>query len=86
MYECFQGLKTNKQVVFDMDKLDCIDDDAFKARFAYNKDQFKQISRFIKVSKSKYVGVYLCKLCISFSSKQLAFLFGVGRIVRTNNG
>jgi len=31
MYECFQGLKTNKHVVFDMDKLDSIDDDIFKA-------------------------------------------------------
>jgi len=26
MYECFQGLKTDKQVIFDMDKLDSIDD------------------------------------------------------------
>jgi len=41
MYECFQGLKTDKQVVFDMDKLDSVDNDTFKTWFAYNKDQFK---------------------------------------------
>jgi len=50
MYECFQGLKTHKQV-FDMNKLHSINNDTFKAWFAYNKNQFKQN---IKVSKPKY--------------------------------
>jgi len=77
MYECFQELKTDKQVVFDKDKFDFIDD-TFKTWFAfYNNDQFKQICNFVKVSKPKYVGVFLCKLCKSLSNKQLAFLFGV---------
>jgi len=26
MYKCFQGLKTDNQVIFDMDKLDSIND------------------------------------------------------------
>jgi len=44
---------------------------------SYNKDQFKQICSFIKVSKPKYVGVFLYKLFTSLSNKQLAFSFGV---------
>jgi len=40
---------------------------------AYNKDQFKQICNFIKVSKPKYVGVFLYKLRTPLSDKQLIF-------------
>jgi len=38
MYECFQGLKTDKRVIFDIDKLLLM---MRQAWFAYNKDQFK---------------------------------------------
>jgi len=65
-----------------MDKLDSIDD-TFKAWFAYNKHQFKQICSFIKVSKLKYVDV-LCKLCNFLSNEQLTFLFGDSEQMITN--
>jgi len=57
-----------------MDKLDySLDDDIFKALFAYNKYQFNQICSFIKVSKPKYIGVFLCKLRTSLSNKHQTF-------------
>jgi len=61
-----------------MDNLDSINDDTFKAWFVYNKDQFKQIYSFIKVSKPKYVS-FLYKLYISLSNKQLSFLFRISK-------
>jgi len=42
-----------------MDKLASIDDDTFKAWFAYNKDQFKQICSFIEICKCLLVSSYV---------------------------
>jgi len=42
-----------------------------------NKYRFNKICSFIKVSKSKYVGAFLCKLRISLSNNHQTFWFGV---------
>lgn len=76
MFKYYHDLKEN-QTVFDMNKIDSINDDTFKTCFAYNKDQFRQICNYTKKSNVKQVGVLLCKLRTAVSNKQLAFLFGV---------
>lgn len=61
---------------FDIDNLNSISDDDFKAWFAYDKEQFKTICSFIKSCEAKHVAILLCKMRTSLSNEQLSFLFG----------
>lgn len=77
MFEYYQELKSSNQIVFDMNNIDSIDDSTFKAWFAYNKVQFKQICTYTDKSNPVHIGVFLCKLRTALSNKQISFLFGV---------
>jgi len=77
MYEYYQELKNNNKFVFNIDKIDSMNDETFKTWFSYDKKKFQQICCFIKTYEPKHVAVFLCKLCTALSNNQLAFLFGI---------
>lgn len=68
--------KSWNEHVFNIDNLDSITDDDFKAWFAFDKNQFHTICTFIKSCEAKHVAVFLCKIRTSLANKQLSFLFG----------
>jgi len=76
MYEYYQALKNDK-LVFNIDKINSMNDETFKTWFSYDKKKFQQICCFIKTCEPKHVALFLCKLRTAFSNNQLAFLFGV---------
>jgi len=79
MYEYYQELKNNDKFVFNIDKIDSMNDEIFKTWFSYDKKKkkFQQICGFIKICELKHVVVFLCKLRTAISNNQLAFLFVV---------
>lgn len=74
MFNYYQN--SRNEHVFNIDNLDSINDDDFKAWFAYNKAQFRTICTYIKSCEAKHVAVLLCKLRTSLSNKQISFMFG----------
>lgn len=50
----------------------------------FDKNQFQKICDFSKKCKPEHVAVFLCKLRISLSNEQLAFLFGCCRQTISN--
>lgn len=61
---------------FNIDNLNSINDDDFKAWFGFDKAQFGIICSYVGSCQAKHVAVLLCKLRTSLSNKQLSFLFG----------
>lgn len=61
--------------IFDMENIRAMDNDDFKAWFAYTKEQFDIICNFVSCEE-KHVAVFLCKLRTSLTNQQLSFLFG----------
>jgi len=55
MYEYYQELKNNDKLVFNIDKIDSMNDVTFKIWFSYDKNKFQQICCFIKTCDPKYV-------------------------------
>lgn len=76
MFDYYHNSRMNEKHVFDIDNISSIDNNAFKAWFAFDKNQFQKICDFVKECQPKHVAVFLCKLRTSLSNQQLAFLFG----------
>jgi len=53
MYEYYQELKNNDKLVFNIDKIDSMNDETFKTWFFYDKKTFQQICCF-KTCEPKY--------------------------------
>lgn len=74
MYDYYHSSRNDH--TFNIDNLESIDDDDFKAWFGYNKVQFGTLCDYTKSCSKKDVAVFLCKLRTSLSNKQLSYLFG----------
>lgn len=73
MFNYYHNMQTDQ--IFDLDKMDSIDDGDFKAWFGFNKEQFGTICHYITSCEVKHLAVFLCKLRTSLSNEQLSFLF-----------
>lgn len=69
---------TRNDLIFDIDNMESIDDDDFKAWFGFEKHQFEVICTFTETCKPKHVAILLCKMRTSLSNQQLSLLFACG--------
>lgn len=75
MFGYYQELsKKSNKTIFNIDHIDYIENDTFKAWFAYDKAQFEKFCTFTRTYQPKHVAVFLRT---ALSNNQLAFLFNV---------
>jgi len=77
MYEYCQELKNNDKLVFNIDKIDSVNDETFKIWFSYDKKNSSKSVVSSKLVSQNMLLFFLCKLRTALSNNQLAFLFGV---------
>ena len=75
MFEYYQNFNKNNNLIFNLNNLETIKDDTFKAWFGYKKSKFTKICEFTKNCENNHVAVFLCKIWTSLSNEQLGFLF-----------
>lgn len=76
MFDYYKNSRMNEKCCFDLDNIESIENNNFKAWFAFDKNQFFNICEYTEESDPKHVAVLLCKMRTSLSNEQLAFLFG----------